>query len=187
MNPLTRKFTQEEHNAIIDAIRATLEDTKHHATYGHGTRFQKILKAKLPEDYRVTCTSERIEVWQECASNTTQGAWFNNYEQRVSLYFPWHYADPAKILVKICEDLNRCDTRDCAERRQQEQENYGAFRSLAQEAADLLGKLIALRAIASDIVKDLPIPTAATVRKSSVHWDRPSPELRAKFPNLFPA
>lgn len=186
MNQYTRKFTQEEHNAIIDAIGATLEDTKNHAEYGLGTRFAKILKAKLPSDYRVSCGRERIEVWQQVESRTTAGAWYSNYDQRVALFFPWAKT-AQQTRDKIREDLNRCDTRDCAERRQQENDKSAAFTELDRMAGVLLKQLEDVRVAASGIVKKLPTPHAATVRKSYVHWDRPSPELRAKFPNLFPA
>lgn len=181
MDPITKKFTQEEHNMIIDAIGATLEATRHHASLGNLTRFQKVLKTKLPPDYQVSCFCDKIKVWQ-------QDAWSSNYEHRVSLYFPWCGNDAAKVRVKIQEELNRMDTRDYAERRQQEQEPLlqSRLRHMHDRVTELLHAVKSYRRAAIEAIKNLPIPHAATCRTSSVHWDSPSEQLRKDFPNLFP-
>src|SRR6185503_18930194 len=77
-------------------------------------------------------------------------------------------------------------TRDYQERRKLELDQYGAFRSLDRDAQALIAKLAALRSIAREIIQNLPMPKAATLRDKSYFWDRPSDECQKDWPNLFP-
>lgn len=180
-----QQYLPEQENIIVDALRRTLDKTKHHEKFGTGARFAKVLRQELSGAFNVDsmCISTsptRIEIWG-------QGADMNNsfclhgglgWEYHLNVQ-PWH--------AKIAKEVDIKDGRDCQERRRQEQDPTVrvVLAGYDGQVAGLLARIDEVRRDAAKVISDLPEPKSATIRKGHGCWKRPSSALTEQFPNLF--
>ena len=184
MNNKRIEFTDEQHNAIVDAIRAGIEDTKHHAklTSRVEDAIKKRIKAALGDDAYVILYDDRLVVWNNTVS----------HDERFTSYLKAGVNFKGEPTVKhwserILFDLDRVDTRDIQERRRLEEATLTeAFQSCDKAIAELNRRIESLREAAIEQIKELPVPKAATRRTDPIHWNHPTTGFAAKFPNLFP-
>lgn len=182
-----KSFSQQQVLTLVQAIRRGIEKAKHHVNYD--ARVHKVINAEINAVIPgCTCYFRRgvslgtIGVWHGSLCDYDQrfyACWNNNWAAAGS--GSSHWSEP------ILEELKRCDPSDTMEREQQERAILPDFIALNNRAAKLMQDLEQVRTEAQITIRGLPIPNSATVRASSVHWDRPSGNLVAMFPELFPS
>jgi len=172
-----KTFSPEQHTAIIDAIRATFEEVKHHIAFGNGGRFATALRKRLPEPYGVHCNNEylaHIYVWGHGVA----------YSKGVSLCFNAN-RNESGWQAALAMEIDRNDQRDYQERIEQEKECYLLFQAYDMEARLLRSRLARIRELCDAEIERLPEPASATVRKGACHWGSPSAHMRRLFPNVY--
>ena len=169
--PETETERVQQQIAVVDGIRRAFAKFKHHREFTR--RVKPVLEAELP-GYTVSVdpgASEHdlrtIRVWGN-------GLPYNNG----SVYLCWGQRAGGDWTTGLVEQIEICDNRDHAERREDE-------KKLERKLAALQAKVEAARAEAEALVAALPEPKAATIRKGHPTWAGPSSELAAQFPMLF--
>lgn len=76
-------------------------------------------------------------------------------------------------------EINRNDPTDQEERRTHEKLLEANFKRLHET-------VLRAQEEARAIIKALPVPKSAIVRKNPIYWEHPSYELSKQFPELFP-
>ena len=158
------KFEHEQ--IILEGIRRAFEKTKHHQLFTG--RVTNVIRAELPE-YTVSDFSytglQNLRVWGNGL----------NYDE--SIYLCWSAHTPWQQGLE--KELKRQDTSDYRERLRAELRILDEFEYLNQEVLNAKNQ-------AQQLIESLPIPQASIDKKfRDKTWDRPSAELRAKFPALF--
>jgi hypothetical protein len=172
---------------VVDAVRAGIAKTKHHARYTarvHDAICAE-LKARLNFDPVCHFGNHEIAFWGHDIA----------FDGRIYLLWSWPHrgasaeAQAAHWSVPILAECERVDRRDYIERLEQEQSPamVATLQLLADEAAGLVARLKSVRARAQEAVQALPLPGLATIRAKSVFWDGPSETLQRRFPSLWPA
>ena len=182
MQDTKQNYSHEQRNEVIDALRATLEATRHHKSFGNGGRFKADLAKRLGSLgslYCVSVTDTLIRVWGNGA----------HYDSGVHLYFnleiighdvvqiPWHEV--------ISRAIDIADSRDTQEREEQEQDNIRAFGELNVRLQEALRTVQAIRKEALEVIGRLSDPRCATVRAGHFIWELPTSRLSKQYPDLF--
>jgi CRISPR/Cas system-associated endoribonuclease Cas2 len=112
--------------------------------------------------------------------------WGNGISYDSGIFLCWN-SDRIKRNWKqvIQEQIDIADSSDYLERLQQESAIEPSLTKLAAKAKQLEEELEKVRKEALDAIAHIPVPQCATVRKEPSFWERPSKELRQKFPELF--
>lgn len=173
-----QEFTNQEQVQIINAVRAGVAATKHHANYS--ARVEKVIETKIKEIF----PNAVVSFVPGASSLGSIGVWREDYCNRLYMCWNWscgnHWSDP------ILNSMNFSDCSDTMERIEQEKSLDVMFTILESEARDLAEQLDRVRERANNLVKALPVPKSATVRAKSNFWDHPQPETRARYSTLFP-
>ena len=83
------------------------------------------------------------------------------------------------------KDLDIMDCSDYSERKEDENDLIPYLLEIEAEVRGYEELINGLRKGALDAVKSLPVPKAAKIRAAKHFWDKPSIELKAKFPRAF--
>lgn len=178
------KFSDDQHNNIIAALRRALDKTKHHARFGRGGRFSSALKHELSGAFDVDklcihTSPDKISIWG-CGVRVDDG---------VTLFGGLSWDSPCKgepWFTAIAKEIEIADKADYNARLQQEAILSETFNTLEKQIVDLNFQIACIRRHGHAHIKRMPVPSSATIRKDHHCWERPSSQLSAKFPNLFP-
>lgn len=163
---------------VIDAIRAALKRVEHYKEFGD--RIRPALRVELAKldtgpwsiqlDTSRTTGLRELIVWR---------AEFLEEEHKIHLV--WHASAEGQgvgWLGAIRRRLDLLDRSDYLERAEQEA-------LLHEKLAELSQGVDSLRQQARMLIEELPVPSKATVRRTSQYWKQPSSDLTKEFPNLF--
>lgn len=151
--------------AILQVVRVTFEQVKHHKVYGK--RVIDAFRKALP-DYSVYGGFEH--------SLGKFRVWGKSLPYNDSLYFCWNSGRTWQEGFE--QEILRQDPSDAIERARDES-------AIEAECVDMERQILALQARAKLLVASLPIPKSAVTRKDSIFWESPSRALAEKCPNLF--
>lgn len=156
--------------AVVAALRRGFEVVKHHQKFTK--RMLPAFEKELP-GYTVSLSVEpgdfgfaRLRVWGNGLA----------YDDGVGL--GWINSDKRPWQERMAEELDRNDVSDYAERQEQEIAIVTKLEAMERE-------IERIRAEASKIFEELPVPKSAKLRSNECHWSGPSYALRDKFPGLF--
>jgi hypothetical protein len=176
---------QVSRRRVPAAARRALDKIKHHANFGRGGRFEKVFKQELSGFFNVDklcvfVSADKIQVWGDGC----------HYDERFCLLggLGWESGWNAGTWQdKISAEIDRNDTADYQERRIQENHSdiQVSLTEWNKEAVALMKQLEKVRERSHRIIQNLPVPTAATLRKDNPCWSNPSTALTEQFPNLF--
>lgn len=171
------KYTAEQHNEVIDAIRAALEKLKHHQAWGNGTKFGNALRAALGDRFTTYVATEynlgKISVWGNGC----------DYVNRIFLCFNLDAC--GSWANSLAQEIERNDSRDVQEREEQEQNRVSVFGNLNVKLQEALRAVAAIREQAAQEIARIPEPRCATIRKGHFIWKEPTGRLAAQYPDLF--
>jgi hypothetical protein len=122
----------------------------------------------------------------------------NEYEDRLTIswskggvdgYAAWIQKLPVDhpSWVSLEEELQRYDQADVLDRIEIERRAYSTFNEIDGQIANLEEQIAALRLDATNVLKELPEPESATVRKGSFFAKEPTVWARTTFPHIWPA
>lgn len=163
----------KKHIEIHTGVMRAFKKFKHHEKFTK--RIRKFLEEEFP-GYTIYISVDQlmdkkgIGIWGKDIPNS----------DRFSISF---YDKKGSWQEKFLEQMDIYDLRDYLER--EEQERSLDLEALNKDVETLINQIDLLKGQALDKIKALPIPKASKIRKDSVTWDRPSYELRKKFPLLF--
>lgn len=165
---------------VIHAIRDAFEKFKHHQDFTKRMRpyIERGLEKVFQDSLITYINVERAPLG------------YNRYEIKV-WGGPITHNDPVYVSWSDMEDsvripwqqglqraLKQADMTDYEERLVDE-------RTLIPALTELENQVKGRIRTARNLIKHLPIPKSATVRRTPEAWDSPSSELQAKFPFLF--
>ena len=159
----------KEKQALIEKIRLVFESAKRFKSYTQ--RILTVFKTQMPDHHFYFKNNHSwgqvgLEVWG-------QGVSYNN-----RVIIDWNEDKISVWQEGFLQGLERVSLSDSIERAEQEQELIPELERLENEAARIRNR-------AAELVRGLRVPESATLRNEAVYWERPSYELRKKFPLLF--
>jgi hypothetical protein len=168
-------FNYATYIPVLDGIRAALEKFKHYKEFTQ--RVKPMLQEHLP-GYTVW-----VEVDKKLSFSTSYhiGVWGKDIPYDKKMYLVWSDmsdSQPRPWVDGLLNAIAVADPRDWLERQEQERALYPAFALINSEVEALIRK-------AQSMIKNLPIPSCATVRNDHPSWRNASDPLRKTFPLLF--
>lgn len=166
-------MTDYEHKIkICQGLRKAFAKVKHHKKLTK--RVEKAIKEELP-DYLVSIDTSfssfnKINIWGKDIS----------YNNSIGLYL-----DPNDWAKKFEDEIDRIDPTDQLERIEQEKTIEPAIAFIESKIADLKKRINDEQTRAYNLIKELPIPKSAKIRKDSTLWNSPTSEFAEKYPDCF--
>lgn len=161
----------EQKIEIVDGVRRAFAKFKHFKEMTRRCEF--FLKEELP-GYTIS-----FSVGQGFKNKHYEiNVWGKGLAYNERMYISWYNEDGETWQENFEKAIAYSDFRDSQERHEQEQLLYPELLKLEDDVKHLIHK-------AKMMVKNLPVPASATVRKDSHAWGNASAELAGRFPILF--